>query len=181
MLACSTAAHCGGIAEFDGGTGVGHLLLVRRGPLGVIDTLGRHSVVSEPSVLFFPRAGAHRLDGGEREGADVVCASIDFGVSDENPLTARAAGPAERASGPAARPRPCSAAAVQRGTGQRVVDTARWWIASAEVLVIQLLAPRHGAPTWWTAESWPAWPIPAWPRPSTPCMPTPRGTWTLQA
>ena len=37
-------------------------------------------------MLFFPRAGAHRLDGGEREGADVVCASIDFGAGDENPL-----------------------------------------------------------------------------------------------
>lgn len=75
-----------GIANFDGGAGIGHLHLVRRGPLGVTDSLGRHSVVSEPSVLFFPRAGAHRLDGGEREGADVVCASIDFGAGDENPL-----------------------------------------------------------------------------------------------
>jgi AraC-like DNA-binding protein len=75
-----------GIADFDGGTGVGHLHLVRRGPLGLTDTLGRHSVVSEPSVLFFPRPGVHRLDGGEREGIDVVCASIDFGVGDENPL-----------------------------------------------------------------------------------------------
>ena len=75
-----------GVADFDDCAGVGHLHLVRRGPLGVTDTLGRHSVVSEPSVLFFPRAGAHRLDGGEREGADVVCASIDFGAGDENPL-----------------------------------------------------------------------------------------------
>ena len=75
-----------GVADFDGGTGVGHLHLLRRGPLRVTDTLGRHSVVSEPSVLFFPRAGAHRLDGGEREGAELVCASIDFGVGDENPL-----------------------------------------------------------------------------------------------
>ena len=75
-----------GTADFDGGAGVGHLHLVRRGPLGVIDTLGRHCVIHEPSVLFFPRAGVHRLDGGEREGADVVCASIDFGAGDENPL-----------------------------------------------------------------------------------------------
>lgn len=75
-----------GVADFDGGAGVGHLHLVRRGPLGVTDMQGRHSIVSEPSVLFFPRAGAHRLDGGQREGADVVCASIDFGVGDENPL-----------------------------------------------------------------------------------------------
>ncbi len=75
-----------GIADFDESAGVGHLHLVRRGPLGVTDSLGRYSVVMEPSVLFFPRAGAHRLDGGEREGADVVCASIDFGAGDENPL-----------------------------------------------------------------------------------------------
>jgi len=75
-----------GMADFDGGTGVGHLHLVRRGPVGVTDTQGRHSVVHEPSVLFFPRAGAHRLDGGERATADVVCASIDFGAGDENPL-----------------------------------------------------------------------------------------------
>ncbi|RZS56632.1 AraC family transcriptional regulator [Sphaerotilus mobilis] len=75
-----------GITDFDGGAGIGHLHLLRRGPLGVTDTLGRHRVVSEPSVLFFPRAGAYRLDGGEGEGADVVCASIDFGAGDENPL-----------------------------------------------------------------------------------------------
>jgi AraC-like DNA-binding protein len=75
-----------GVAEFDGGAGVGHLHLVRRGPLGVTDAQGRHNIVSEPSVLFFPRAGAHRLDAGMPGGADVVCASIDFGVGDENPL-----------------------------------------------------------------------------------------------
>ena len=80
-----SGARCG-VAAFDAAAGVGHLHLVRRGPLGVTDTLGRHSVVSEPSVLFFPRAGAHRLNGGQREGADVVCASIDFGAGDENPL-----------------------------------------------------------------------------------------------
>ena len=75
-----------GVADFDGGAGVGHLHLVRRGPLGVTDPHGQHSRVTEPSVLFFPRAGAHRLDAGQPEGADLVCASIDFGVGDENPL-----------------------------------------------------------------------------------------------
>ncbi len=75
-----------GLADFDGSVGVGHLHLVRRGPLGVTDALGRRSVVNEPSVLLIPRPGAHRLDGGESPGADVVCASIDFGAGDENPL-----------------------------------------------------------------------------------------------
>jgi AraC-like DNA-binding protein len=75
-----------GTADFDGAAGVGHLHLVRRGPLGVTDTQGRQTIVREPSVLFFPRASAHRLDGGAHEGADLVCASIDFGAGDENPL-----------------------------------------------------------------------------------------------
>jgi AraC-like DNA-binding protein len=81
-----------GPAAFDGSAGVGHLHLVRRGPLRVTDPQGQRSVVSEPSVLFIPRPGAHRLDGGDSgdsgdgPGADVVCASIDFGAGDENPL-----------------------------------------------------------------------------------------------
>jgi len=78
-----------GPAAFDGSAGVGHLHLVRRGPLRVTDAQGQRSVVSEPSVLFIPRPGAHRLDSsdsGDGPGADVVCASIDFGAGDENPL-----------------------------------------------------------------------------------------------
>ena len=75
-----------GSADFDGSAGVGHLHLVRRGPLLLTDPQGRRSRVDEPSVLFIPRPGAHRLDGGDSPGADVVCASIDFGGGDENPL-----------------------------------------------------------------------------------------------
>lgn len=74
-----------GFADFDGNTGEGHLHLVRRGPLRWTDPHGRRSTIDEPSVLFIPRPGAHRLDGGESPGADVVCASIDFGA-DDNPL-----------------------------------------------------------------------------------------------
>ena len=75
-----------GAADFDGSAGVGHLYLVRRGPVGLTDSQGRRSVVTDPSVLFMPRPGAHRLEGGDEPGADVVCASIDFGAGDENPL-----------------------------------------------------------------------------------------------
>lgn len=74
-----------GFADFEGNTGAGHLHLVRRGPLRWTDPHGRRSTIDEPSVLFIPRPGAHRLDGGGSPGADVVCASIDFGA-DDNPL-----------------------------------------------------------------------------------------------
>lgn len=75
-----------GRAGFDGRGGAGHLHLVRRGPLRMTEPQGRRSIVTEPSVLFVPRPRAHQLDGGDGPGAEVVCASIDFGAGDENPL-----------------------------------------------------------------------------------------------
>jgi AraC-like DNA-binding protein len=75
-----------GIADFDGADGVGHLHLVRRGPIGIVDGHGRRSVVDEPTALFYPRAAVHRLEATDHEGADLLCASIEFGVGDENPL-----------------------------------------------------------------------------------------------
>lgn len=75
-----------GLASFDAGDGVGHLHLVRRGPIGVTDAEGKRIVVSEPSAVFYPRPLTHRLDAEERDGAEVVCAAIEFGVGEENPL-----------------------------------------------------------------------------------------------
>lgn len=72
-----------GTAGFDAAAGVGHLHLLRRGKLTVTDAAGQLSLVSEPAVLFFPRPTVHRL---EADAADLVCASIDFGAGDENPL-----------------------------------------------------------------------------------------------
>jgi AraC-like DNA-binding protein len=75
-----------GSADIDGDPGVGHLHLLRRGQLAVTDTQGRQRLVSEPSALFVPRPGTHRLDPAGGDGAELVCASIDFGAGDENPL-----------------------------------------------------------------------------------------------
>lgn len=75
-----------GVACFDAVLGLGHLHLLRRGSLGVTDGLGQHRVFDEPSVLFVPRPMAHRLDADDAAGAEVVCASIEFGAGDENPV-----------------------------------------------------------------------------------------------
>ena len=72
-----------GTVGFDAEAGAGHLHLLRQGTLVLTDAAGRCSRVGEPAVLFFPRPMAHRL---EAEVADLVCASIDFGAGDENPL-----------------------------------------------------------------------------------------------
>ncbi len=75
-----------GVTRFDGGQGVGHLHLLRHGTLGVTDGQGHRTVLDEPSVLFFPRPSPHRLDADETQGAELVCALVEFGIGDENPL-----------------------------------------------------------------------------------------------
>ena len=75
-----------GVASF-GGNGLGHLHLVRRGPIGVTGPRGgRRSIIREPSVLFCSPSAVYRLDADKHDNTDVVCASIDFGIGDENPL-----------------------------------------------------------------------------------------------
>jgi AraC-like DNA-binding protein len=43
--------------------------------------------ITEPSLLFMPRANAHTLIADDRDGADVVCAAIQFGAGGANPIT----------------------------------------------------------------------------------------------
>ena len=47
---------------------------------------GRVQELAEPSLIFFPRASYHRLGADEADGADLVCASVEFGASFGNPL-----------------------------------------------------------------------------------------------
>lgn len=66
----------------------GYLHVLRRGTLTVIRPNAQPLVVETPSILFFPRPQQHRLHGPETEGADLVCATVQFGVDMLNPLTA---------------------------------------------------------------------------------------------
>jgi hypothetical protein len=45
-------------------------------------------VIDTPSILFFPRPRLHRLHGPQQEGAELVCATIEFGAGMLNPLIA---------------------------------------------------------------------------------------------
>jgi AraC-like DNA-binding protein len=75
-----------GVAHFDAAQGAGHLHLLHRGPLGVTDAQGLRTLLEAPSVLFFPRASAHRLEADAASEAELVCATVEFGVGNENPL-----------------------------------------------------------------------------------------------
>lgn len=75
-----------GSAEIGDLPGVGHLHLLRRGSLAVAGGNGASLRIEEPSVCFFPRPCAHRLEALDPMGAELVCASVDFGAGDSNPL-----------------------------------------------------------------------------------------------
>lgn len=74
------------LVNFDAVDGVGHLHLLKAGRLRLTAPDGKVQELSEPSLIFFPRASHHRLGADEADGADLVCASVEFGASFGNPL-----------------------------------------------------------------------------------------------
>ena len=66
----------------------GYLHVLRKGTLTVTHPNARQLVLDTPSILFFPRPHLHRVHGSEEEGADLVCATVEFGVGMLNPLIA---------------------------------------------------------------------------------------------
>ncbi|MCU0922042.1 MAG: AraC family transcriptional regulator, partial [Burkholderiaceae bacterium] len=74
------------LVNFDAVEGVGHLHLLKAGRLQLTAPDGRVQELAEPSLIFFPRATRHRLGADEADGADLVCASVEFGTSFGNPL-----------------------------------------------------------------------------------------------
>jgi AraC-like DNA-binding protein len=51
-----------------------------------VKSQGRKAVVTEPSVLFYPRPRRHQFQADEKTGAEIVCATIEFGAGMLNPL-----------------------------------------------------------------------------------------------
>lgn len=72
--------------HFDVREGTGHLHLLRRGSVAVTGTQVVPTLIEQPSVLFFPRPLSHQLRPCDPEGVELVCACVDFGKSDSNPL-----------------------------------------------------------------------------------------------
>ena len=64
----------------------GHLHVLRRGILTVEHADGRSMTIDQPSVLFYSRPCRHRFRADEASGAEIVCASIEFGAGMLNPL-----------------------------------------------------------------------------------------------
>lgn len=69
------------LANFDAAEGVGHLHVLKAGRLQLRTPDGACRSFDEPSLILFPRAGSHALTSPRQEGADLVCASVEFGAS----------------------------------------------------------------------------------------------------
>ena len=74
------------LVNFDADQGVGHFHLLKAGRLLLTKPGSAVRELSEPSLIFFPRSTQHRLSSDQAEGADLVCASIEFGSLFGNPL-----------------------------------------------------------------------------------------------
>ncbi len=71
-----------GVTHFDAQPGRGFLHVMRRGEMTVRHAaetgLVQRLQVSEPSLVFYPRPLAHDFHNAPVDGADFVCASLDF-------------------------------------------------------------------------------------------------------
>ncbi len=61
----------------------GHLHVLRRGKLTIFEPGQAPVQIEEPSVLLYPRPAQHTF---KSEGADIVCAFVEFGAGMLNPL-----------------------------------------------------------------------------------------------
>ncbi|MDD2919525.1 AraC family transcriptional regulator [Rhodoferax sp.] len=75
-----------GIHDFAQDSLHGHIHLIRRGPVRIIGVKQQVLDVIEPTLLFLPRPHTHRLIADERTGADIVCATVQFGGGRRNPV-----------------------------------------------------------------------------------------------
>ena len=81
-----------GVTRFEAKPGRGFLHVLRRGELVV--THPRRSGgparirVSEPTLLFYPRPLEHRFRNAPVDGADFVCATVDFEGGAQHPIVA---------------------------------------------------------------------------------------------
>lgn len=76
-----------GIHDFAQDSLRGHIHLIRRGPVQVVGVKPVVFDITEPTLLFLPRPDTHRLVADDRAGADVVCATVQFGGGGRNPMT----------------------------------------------------------------------------------------------
>jgi AraC-like DNA-binding protein len=65
---------------------VGHLHFLKDGRLTLVQTGHSDLQVDEPTLLFFPRGRIHSFVVNPERGADLVCATVELGGAEGNPI-----------------------------------------------------------------------------------------------
>lgn len=76
-----------GLHDFERDEKRGHLHLIKNGPVQLIEPGKPTIVLDKPTLVFLPRPQTHRLVADERDGADVVCATVLLGGGSRNPIS----------------------------------------------------------------------------------------------
>ena len=77
-----------GKASYGGADQRGYLHLLQAGAMTLRGPDRQEVLLTRPSLIFLPRPSRHQLLGGAPEGAQLLCASMEFEGGTDNPLTA---------------------------------------------------------------------------------------------
>jgi AraC-like DNA-binding protein len=77
-----------GLASYDGAEGCGYIHLLEAGSVTLLGPDRQDLRLIRPSLIFMPRPSRHQLFAGESEGAQLLCASMEFEGGVDNPLSA---------------------------------------------------------------------------------------------
>ena len=75
-----------GVVDFDHSKNVGFLHVLRHGRVRVVQPGVADLEIEGPALLFMRGPSPHRFEVDDRDGAELVCAFIDFGLGQGNPV-----------------------------------------------------------------------------------------------
>jgi len=82
-----TGSLCG-ISQFDKVVNQGHLHLLHRGEITLINEQGESQRIDQPSVIFLPAPHLHRIVGSVDNPPELVCAKVLYNELGTNPIAA---------------------------------------------------------------------------------------------
>ena len=75
-----------GLSSFEEHSIEGHIHILKSGRLKISSQNDRDITLSEPSIVFFPRHKSHKLTATESDNAEVICATVQYGIGNINPV-----------------------------------------------------------------------------------------------
>ncbi|VVP31582.1 hypothetical protein PS865_04389 [Pseudomonas fluorescens] len=77
-----------GLAPYEGAEECGYVHLLQAGSVTLRGADRKELLLIQPSLIFMPRPSRHQLFAGESEGAQLLCATMEFEGGVDNPLSA---------------------------------------------------------------------------------------------